>query len=47
MEDKYEISDVGLKTSPDSVQIDYLDPVSVLQISFRKSRTKLSVLRSS
>ena len=33
MEDKYEIRHVGLKTSPDSVTIDYLDPVSVLQIS--------------
>ena len=33
MEDKYEIRHVGLKTSPDSVEIDYLDPVSVLQIS--------------
>ena len=33
MEDKYEIRHVGIKMSPDSVQIDYLDPVSVLQIS--------------
>ena len=33
MEDKYEVRHVGLKTSSDSVQIDYLDPVSVLQIS--------------
>ena len=27
MEDKYEIRHVGLKTSPDSVKIDDLDPV--------------------
>ena len=33
MEDKYKVRHVGLKTSPDSVKIDYLEPVSVLQIS--------------
>ena len=32
MEDKYEIRNVGLKTSPDSAKIDYLDPVYVLKI---------------
>ena len=35
MEDIYEIRHVGLKTSPDSVKIYYLEPVSVLQISLR------------
>ena len=47
MEDKYKVRHVGLKTSPDSVKIDYLVPVSVTADQFRKSRTKLSVFTSS